>query len=345
MGKKITLTELKEKFAERGYVLIDPTEVNSKARYQYVCNKHKENGIQEISHAQFSRGRGCKFCGIEKSNKNGRKRNIVDVEKEFKEHGLHVVEGQEYLNGKQKIKFLCEKHIDFGIQEMSYEHFKSKEIKGCKQCGLDFKGNQQKKDFDEIKSFVENLGYTLISDSSEYKNLKSEIRMICPKHGEFSMTWSNFYNRKRCQSCGKDLVVGSNHHSWNGGITPLRKSLREKLSDWKLRSMENCSFLCVITGDKFDDVHHLQSFNLIMDETFKNLNLVEKDNLSDLTNDELLLVEKECLRLHDSYPLGICLRKDVHKLFHRLYGSKNNTAEQFYDFQEKIKNKLIKINY
>lgn len=50
----------------------------------------------------------------------------------------------------------------------------------------------------------------------------------------------------------------------------------------------------------------------------------------------------------DRYPLGVCLRPDVHRLFHKIYGKKNNTPEQFYEFREDFKkgkyNKLLNNN-
>jgi hypothetical protein len=47
------------------------------------------------------------------------------------------------------------------------------------------------------------------------------------------------------------------------------------------------------------------------------------------------MLENEVVRLHYNYPMGVCLRKDIHKLFHVLYGSKNNTPEQFNEFQKR----------
>lgn len=42
----------------------------------------------------------------------------------------------------------------------------------------------------------------------------------------------------------------------------------------------------------------------------------------------------------DKYPLGVCIRKDIHDLFHQLYGSGGNTEEQWESFIAKYSNKL-----
>ena len=42
--------------------------------------------------------------------------------------------------------------------------------------------------------------------------------------------------------------------------------------------------------------------------------------------------------LHFKYGLGIPLSRKLHKLFHKIYGVKNNTEEQFKEFVENYNN-------
>ena len=42
--------------------------------------------------------------------------------------------------------------------------------------------------------------------------------------------------------------------------------------------------------------------------------------------------------IHSNFPLGVCVRKDIHDLFHRLYGSGGNNQEQWDRFITKYKN-------
>ena len=48
---------------------------------------------------------------------------------------------------------------------------------------------------------------------------------------------------------------------------------------------------------------------------------------------------------HNKYPLGVCIRKDIHDLFHSIYGRYNNTQEQWERFKEDYKMVFISIQH
>jgi len=48
---------------------------------------------------------------------------------------------------------------------------------------------------------------------------------------------------------------------------------------------------------------------------------------------ELNLINYTCIELHYKYGLGVCLCEKEHKLFHSIYGRKNNTKKQYDDFK------------
>ena len=49
---------------------------------------------------------------------------------------------------------------------------------------------------------------------------------------------------------------------------------------------------------------------------------------------DLRFVQEE----QSKYPLGQCVRKDLHKLFHSLYGQYYNTVDQWEQFKEDYRN-------
>lgn len=113
-------------------------------------------------------------------------------------------------------------------------------------------------------------------------------------------------------SCGCRRVhklKGSDSPSWNFNLTDedRMKSRHIDLNYmWRKQVYERDNYTCQVTGQKGGDLvaHHLCSWH------------ANKELRFDITN-------------------GVTVSKGIHKLFHKQYGYKNNTAEQFQDFQSK----------
>ena len=99
----------------------------------------------------------------------------------------------------------------------------------------------------------------------------------------------------------------------------------------------------MITGKRFDVVHHLENYNQILQETIDITGLPIYDEVNEYNNKELKLLEDTCSQLHYIYGLGVCLTADLHKEFHKIYGNIENTREQFEEFKQiKLKEKETK---
>lgn len=124
------------------------------------------------------------------------------------------------------------------------------------------------------------------------------------------------------------------------GYASISSFLRGKLTEWKKSSMENCGYACVLTGSKDFDIHHIYSFNKIVSDTFENNNLTNKPfvEYSDLELDE---IAELFLKEHNKYPLGVCIGKDLHVLFHSIYGKCNN-ERQWNEFCENYRSGFFK---
>lgn len=116
--------------------------------------------------------------------------------------------------------------------------------------------------------------------------------------------------------------------------TTLSKYLRGKNQTWKNDSMKNCDYRCVLTGSKNFEIHHLYGVSNIIEDIFIQNKILYKEKLSDYTDNELSFILDKFLEIQSSYPLGECIDKKLHILFHSLYGQYHNTPEQWYRFKE-----------
>lgn len=143
---------------------------------------------------------------------------------------------------------------------------------------------------------------------------------------------------------------------WQGGVTDTYRELRSDTKDWKNESMNFCNYKCVVTGGEFDNIHHIKPFNDIVKKVFEVTRIEQKPSVLDYENDDFEVLRFVLKELHKIYGFGACVCKDVHKLFHDLYGYTKFDGFDFLDFVYRIdsgefdqwfkENKLkININY
>jgi hypothetical protein len=133
----------------------------------------------------------------------------------------------------------------------------------------------------------------------------------------------------------KEPLCGEANGKWKGGSSEVVKAIRNSLTQWKNDSMKKCGYKCILTGEEFDNIHHLYPFVKIIEEAFENLGIGMRRHVSDYDKDEFESLITKISELHKWYGLGVCLSKKVHKLFHNTYGYTDNTAKQFYEFAKK----------
>ena len=117
--------------------------------------------------------------------------------------------------------------------------------------------------------------------------------------------------------------------------------IRHNNVDWKRRSAKYCNYQCVFTGDSNFEIHHKYSFNLILKEAMRDDRWINKD-IIDYDEFELRFILSIFNEYQDKYPLGICVSKSIHKLFHLIYVNRYNTIEQWNEFEKNYKNGLYK---
>lgn len=158
------------------------------------------------------------------------------------------------------------------------------------------------------------------SQTDEWKNKISEIRI---KNGKSKGENNPMYGSAR---------FGSLNPNYKGGISNLENELRRNINQWKLDSMKECNFKCIFTGEKFDHIHHLYSFDNIVKDTLEELKFPIYENISRYTDIEIKQIINKCIEIHYRYPFGKCMKEEYHKLFHKYYGYGSNTPNQFDEF-------------
>ena len=136
---------------------------------------------------------------------------------------------------------------------------------------------------------------------------------------------------------------------YKGGISPISVHLRHLpvVSQWRKDTYVRENNKCQLTGKKVhggnSDVHHLYGFNMIVLEAHELYGIQVKPQVKDYTEDELHKLEEYVTSWHKDTSNAVLLSEEVHDLFHTckdedgnvLYGSGNNTPEQFKEFRER----------
>jgi len=207
------------------------------------------------------------------------------------------------------------------------EIFKS----ACKELGRSITPSELEKhkfNLPSVKWLVNNSKLKIITYDDFLGSLGFEP---IKKHNKHSLIFGfkpRFEGLCTCGICYSNMKFGVYSNAWKGGTSPLNAYLRDFIIEWKKDSMSSCDYKCVITGEKFDDIHHLYSFNKILKEIIMELNFPIYTEIRKYTEDELKLLRLKNIEMHDKYPLGVCLSRKIHNLYHSLYGD-DNTPEQF----------------
>ncbi len=117
----------------------------------------------------------------------------------------------------------------------------------------------------------------------------------------------------------------------------LSKYLRGQNQKWKIESMANCNYKCVLSGSKNFDIHHQYGVSNIINDILEQNSYLKKDRIEDYSQDELNHLTHLFIEEQAKHPLGECVDKRIHKLFHSLYGQYYNTPEQWERFKNDYK--------
>lgn len=117
---KPTFDDIRAWMVDKNYILLsDESEYkNQSSKIRYICNKHRDKGEQSISVYHLKNGKGCKYCGREKSGMARLSSITADDDRALCESkGFEYVK-TEKINDVYYIFFICKKHKMLGVQKM-----------------------------------------------------------------------------------------------------------------------------------------------------------------------------------------------------------------------------------
>lgn len=197
----------------------------------------------------------------------------------------------------------------------------------------------------EILKFLPNRTYDSIIHRAQKLQLSSCVNrhwteaenQYIKEHWEFESDYVMGIKLNRTQRCVKNQRRALGLYRRNMDIITyesLSKYIRGQIWDWKKKSMEKCNYKCVFTGSKDFQIHHLYNVNTMLNSIMTDNNIPKKEKLSDYTQEDLDNIVKLFIAEQDKYPLGVCVSKEIHVLFHSLYGQYNNTPAQWCQFEK-----------
>ena len=160
-----------------------------------ICPFHGEFYQTPSNHLS---GNECLKCSYEKRGENLTSSNQKFITKAQKKHGdKYDYSKIKYVNAKIKVCIICPKHGDF-------HQLPSKHLYGntCPNCADEIRNLNNLKTniiFIEESKIKHNNLYCY--DNVKYINAKTNISIICKKHGEFLCTPNNHLRGKGCPKC------------------------------------------------------------------------------------------------------------------------------------------------
>jgi len=117
----------------------------------------------------------------------------------------------QYKNANTKISVICPIHGEFITTP--WNHLYSKH--GCASCGTDAMAEQQRnKSLTKLKEYIESGVTDYDYSLTEMSKITDKIKVICPTHGEFSLTADHHIRGVGCKKCADQNKTGGYTETW-----------------------------------------------------------------------------------------------------------------------------------
>lgn len=335
MPKRLTIIDVKnflDKYdTNKDCELISTIYTNVNTPLEFKCNSCGEHFYRDFGHLKQRKKFKCQKCV---KHTAGAPNNILDVEifiKENDKDNLCTLLSTEYINYNTPLRFRCNKCGK--IFERDFSHLKRGAGRfQCPTCGIAQGASHKKYTKEDVEKKIGEKGYLMVGN---YLNAETPFEVKCKNNHLTTLIFSQFLcGKSGCKKCRDLNNRGENSPNWKGGESEVIDCLRKSLKDWKFKVLKRDNFKCAITNNYNDlVVHHLKSFNTIIQESSQELNIPILKKFSDYKDINDFYILKDRVMEKHSLNIGITLNRDVHNSFHNRYGKGNNTIEQFNEFK------------
>ena len=160
--------------------------INKRTKVEIICPIH--GSFFQLPESHYNRGDGCPICAI----KNKAKTTEQFIKEAKKIYGdKYNYSKINYINTDTKVEIICPIHGSFFKRPDSF-------LSGCGCPECSDKTKTTEEFINEARKIHNNFyDYSL----ANYKNAKTKIKIICPKHGLFEQTPNNHLNNQGCPKC------------------------------------------------------------------------------------------------------------------------------------------------
>jgi hypothetical protein len=330
MPKQITIEQMQELAKQKGGKCLSKAYRYAKEKLVWKCDK---GHIWETAPMHIKQGTWCPICSKDRTFniKQFNKRKYKDKEYNFqqlkelaREHNGHLLSDQ-YVNNKVAYTWQCSKGH---VWECRVKNIRSGNW--CAKCAAD---DRKQNELQQMKSLAKQREGLCLSDS--YVTDQSNMLWQCSNGHRWEATPANVKRGKWCAICA--LRKGDNNNKWKGGITPLSNYLRNNMKKWKKESFKKYGKKCAITNseDGIIHIHHIKHFNVIRDEVLNKYDIPLYHTINEYDPEMLDFIIEKLKEKHEEM-MGIPIRKEIHILFHKIYGKENTTIEDLKEFKQRF---------
>lgn len=195
MGVKISLDEIKNRLHSVFASKYEYNFSNFKDTHSKIGVKCPVHGWNQQTIKNLFKGHGCRKCSyLVISDKQ--KSDFNDVLNTFRKvHGdKYDYSKFTYTKNRNSSLIICPKHGEFS--QSAWTHINGH---GCPSCS----GNKRldNENFIKAANRIHNKNY--IYDYTEYKNMHTSVKIICPKHGEFFQIAQTHIKGTGCPKCNQ----------------------------------------------------------------------------------------------------------------------------------------------